>query len=62
MRGTPLEVQAVSDITLEVRRGEIIGVIGHTGSGKSTAIQHSQRAAAPARGQGRHRGHGSQRA
>jgi energy-coupling factor transporter ATPase len=40
MRGTPLEVQAVSDITLEVRRGEIIGIIGHTGSGKSTAIQH----------------------
>ncbi len=40
MRGTPLEVQAVSDITLEVRRGEIVGVIGHTGSGKSTAIQH----------------------
>ena len=40
MRGTPLEVQAVSDITLEVGRGEIIGVIGHTGSGKSTAIQH----------------------
>jgi len=40
MRGTPLEVQAVSDITLAVARGEIIGVIGHTGSGKSTAIQH----------------------
>ncbi|HHY58799.1 MAG TPA: energy-coupling factor transporter ATPase [Chloroflexi bacterium] len=40
MRGTPLEVQAVSDITLDVRRGEIVGVIGHTGSGKSTAIQH----------------------
>ncbi|HAJ34632.1 MAG TPA: energy-coupling factor transporter ATPase, partial [Chloroflexi bacterium] len=40
MRGTPLEVQAVSDITLEVRRGEIVGLIGHTGSGKSTAIQH----------------------
>ncbi|MBE2237645.1 MAG: energy-coupling factor transporter ATPase [Caldilineaceae bacterium] len=40
MRGTPLEVQAISDITLDVQRGEIIGIIGHTGSGKSTAIQH----------------------
>ncbi|MFZ1769671.1 MAG: energy-coupling factor transporter ATPase [Caldilinea sp.] len=40
MRGTPLEVQAISDITLDVQRGEIVGIIGHTGSGKSTAIQH----------------------
>ena len=40
MRGTPLEVQAISDINLTVERGEILGVLGHTGSGKSTAIQH----------------------
>jgi energy-coupling factor transport system ATP-binding protein len=40
MRGTPLEVQALMDINLSVRRGEILGVLGHTGSGKSTAIQH----------------------
>lgn len=40
MRGTPLEVKAIEDINIEVHRGEIIGVIGHTGSGKSTAIQH----------------------
>jgi len=40
MRDTPLEVQAVSDINLTVKRGEILGVLGHTGSGKSTAIQH----------------------
>jgi energy-coupling factor transport system ATP-binding protein len=40
MRGTPLEVKAIEDINIEVQRGEIIGVIGHTGSGKSTAIQH----------------------
>lgn len=40
MRDTPLEVQAISDINLTVRRGEILGVLGHTGSGKSTAIQH----------------------
>lgn len=40
MRGTPLEVQAISDVNMTVRRGEILGVLGHTGSGKSTAIQH----------------------
>ena len=40
MRGTPLEVQAISDIDMTVERGEILGVLGHTGSGKSTAIQH----------------------
>ncbi|MBL8057057.1 MAG: energy-coupling factor transporter ATPase [Anaerolineales bacterium] len=40
MRGTPLEVKAIHDISLEVRQGEILGVIGHTGSGKSTIVQH----------------------
>jgi energy-coupling factor transport system ATP-binding protein len=40
MSGTPLAVQALFDINLGVQRGEIVGIIGHTGSGKSTAIQH----------------------
>jgi energy-coupling factor transport system ATP-binding protein len=40
MRATPLEVQAIADINLTVQGGEILGVLGHTGSGKSTAIQH----------------------
>lgn len=40
MRGTPLELQALFDINLEVRVGEILGIIGHTGSGKSTVVQH----------------------
>ncbi|MEZ4681593.1 MAG: ATP-binding cassette domain-containing protein [Caldilineaceae bacterium] len=40
MRGTPLQVRALHDVNLEIRQGEIVGVIGHTGSGKSTAIQH----------------------
>jgi len=40
MRGTPLKVRALHDINLEIRQGEIVGLIGHTGSGKSTAIQH----------------------
>lgn len=40
MVDTPLQVKALHDINFEVRKGEIVGVIGHTGSGKSTAIQH----------------------
>jgi energy-coupling factor transport system ATP-binding protein len=38
--GTPFEKTAVDNVTLEINQGEIIGVIGHTGSGKSTLIQH----------------------
>ncbi len=40
MRGTPLEVQALHDVSLSLRPGEILGIMGHTGSGKSTVIQH----------------------
>ena len=39
-QGTPFELSALNGINLEIHRGEIIGVIGHTGSGKSTLIQH----------------------
>lgn len=38
--GTAYEVQALKDVTLKIDDGEFIGVIGHTGSGKSTLIQH----------------------
>ena len=38
--GTPFERSAVRDLSLGVRRGELLGLIGHTGSGKSTLIQH----------------------
>jgi len=38
--GTPYEFQALSDINLSIEDGEIIGLIGHTGSGKSTLMQH----------------------
>jgi len=37
---TAYEQQALSDICLEIPQGQFIGVIGHTGSGKSTLIQH----------------------
>ena len=38
--GTAYEKQALKDICLEIPQGEFVGVIGHTGSGKSTLIQH----------------------
>lgn len=38
--GTPYETHALRDINLEIREGEFIGLIGHTGSGKSTLVQH----------------------
>lgn len=38
--GTVYEMHALKDVNLEIYRGEFIGVIGHTGSGKSTLIQH----------------------
>ena len=40
MPGTPFEKLALDDINLTVGSGEFVGVIGHTGSGKSTLIQH----------------------
>ena len=38
--GTPFEHKALDDVSFRVERGEFIGIIGHTGSGKSTLIQH----------------------
>ena len=38
--GTPFEHVALKDVSFSVERGEFIGVIGHTGSGKSTLMQH----------------------
>lgn len=38
--GTPFEKTAVDSVDLEIREGEFVGIIGHTGSGKSTLIQH----------------------
>ena len=37
---TPLAVTALNDICLHIKDGEFIGIIGHTGSGKSTLMQH----------------------
>ncbi|MCD8327749.1 MAG: energy-coupling factor transporter ATPase [Ruminococcus sp.] len=38
--GTPFEKVAVDDVSIKIDEGELVGVIGHTGSGKSTLIQH----------------------
>lgn len=38
--GTPFEKAAIKDVNIEIEKGEFVGVIGHTGSGKSTLIQH----------------------
>ena len=38
--GTPLSTVALDDISFQIEDGEFIGIIGHTGSGKSTLVQH----------------------
>jgi energy-coupling factor transport system ATP-binding protein len=39
-QGTPFETKALDQIALEIKDGDFVGIIGHTGSGKSTLIQH----------------------
>ena len=49
--GTPFEHKAIEDVNLEVMPGEFLGIIGHTGSGKSTLIQHLNGLLRPTDGQ-----------
>ena len=49
-RGTPFEKVAIDHIDLEIEAGSFVGLIGHTGSGKSTFIQHLNGLLAPTQG------------
>lgn len=49
--GTPFETVAVDNISLSVEKGELLAIIGHTGSGKSTLIQHLNALLKPSGGQ-----------
>lgn len=49
--GTPFQRAAIEHITFSVQRGEFVGIIGHTGSGKSTLIQHLNGLLKPSAGQ-----------
>ncbi|MBR5497369.1 MAG: energy-coupling factor transporter ATPase [Clostridia bacterium] len=49
--GTPFQVTAIDDISFDVEKGEMLAIIGHTGSGKSTLIQHFNALLKPTDGQ-----------
>lgn len=50
-KGTPFEKQALQDVSITINDGEFLGIIGHTGSGKSTFIQHLNGLLRPSQGQ-----------
>ena len=50
-KNTPFEKTAVDHVNLAIEAGEFVGVIGHTGSGKSTLIQHFNGLLKPTSGQ-----------
>ena len=51
MKGSPLEVSVLKDIDLSINEGEFVAIIGKTGSGKSTLIQHFNGLIAPSSGE-----------
>ena len=50
-KGTPFERQALNNVSLDIAKGEIVAIIGHTGSGKSTLVQHLNGLLKPDQGQ-----------
>ena len=51
--GTPFEHKALDNVSFGLQRGEFVGIIGHTGSGKSTLMQHLNGLLKPSSGQSR---------
>lgn len=51
MTGTPFERTAIKDVSFSIEQGEFVAIIGHTGSGKSTLVQHLNGLLAPTAGQ-----------
>ena len=49
--GTPFEKTALDNINIAIEQGELVGIIGHTGSGKSTLVQHFNGLVKPTSGQ-----------
>lgn len=49
--GTPYETSAIQDISFDVEEGEFVGIIGHTGCGKSTLVQHLNGLLTPTKGE-----------
>lgn len=50
-QGSPTESHALQDICLNIHEGEFLGIVGHTGSGKSTLIQHLNGLLKPTKGE-----------
>ncbi len=50
MEGTPFERKALENINIKIKKGEFVGIIGHTGSGKSTLVQHFNGLLKPTKG------------
>ncbi len=50
MSGSPFERQALQDININISKGEYLGIIGHTGSGKTTLVQHFNGLLKPTKG------------
>ena len=49
--GTPFRVTAINNVNISIEKGEFVGIIGHTGSGKSTLVQHLNGLLAPSSGE-----------
>ncbi len=54
--GTPFQKTAIENITLTIPQGQMVGLLGHTGSGKSTFIQHLNALLRPTAGSVRYDG------